>query len=249
MIEVCQQIYNEILPGKPDAGPLMVIKLFRSHLTRISLKEFDEILYQTAIVLFDDYIEVKYNTRMCVNGTTEYENSELDSEEIVKLAVQEMNAPKAVRAWIRKNENRKVLREAIEGIEEYNYQFPPLLIPAPLEKPKAGEFVVWKTSGINPIGPIAWLCAQNHWWEFAPRWETLVLQAVQQLAFNTHGEHRGRTKIDYLTEDLEFGKDQKLKRFYQLLQAHSEAQPYYPTISADAEVVQIEFILNFDTKC
>jgi len=74
----------------------MVIEHFCSHLTGISLKEFDEILYQTAIVLFDDYIEVKYNTCMCVYGTTERENSELDSKEIVKLVVLEMNAAKAV---------------------------------------------------------------------------------------------------------------------------------------------------------
>jgi len=66
-----------------------------------------------------------------------------------------------------------VQREAIEGIDEYDYQFPPPLIPATPEKPKAGEFVVWKTSGINPIGPTAWLRAQNHWWEFAPRWEEM----------------------------------------------------------------------------
>ena len=45
-----------------------------------------------------------------------------------------------------------------------------------------------------------------------------------------------RTQIDYLTEDLTMDANHTLKTFFRLVQAHSEAQPYYPELQMDQEV-------------
>ena len=236
-IEVWQNIYNEILPGKPDADPLTVVELFRSHLTGIALKEFDEIQHIAAIDLFDKYIEVNMNSRMCTYGPDDRENSKLSDTDIVQLSTSdERSAAKEVKAWLARNEKRKKVRNAQQGMTAYNYVYPPPLFPAPPAKPKQGMFINWSSTGVSAIGPCAWLRLQNHGWEFAPRFEQLVFQGVQKLAFKTFGEHCGRTQIDHLTEDLEMSTEHNLKRFLQLLQAHSEAQPFYPLMSTDKEV-------------
>ena len=61
-----------------------------------------------------------------------------------------------------------------------------------------------------------------------PRFFDLVFKEVQVLAFKSFGKNCGRQQIDYLSEDLALDTSHTLKNFFRLLQAHSEAQPYYP---------------------
>ena len=51
---------------------------------------------------------------------------------------------------------------------------------------------------------------------------------VQVLEFKSFGKNCRRQQIDYLSEDLALDTSHTLKNFFRLLQAHSEAQPYYP---------------------
>ena len=57
----------------------------------------------------------------------------------------------------------------------------------------------------------------------------LVFKEVQVLAFKSFfGKNSGCQQIDYLSKDLALDTSHTLKNFFRLLQAHSEAQPYYP---------------------
>ena len=51
---------------------------------------------------------------------------------------------------------------------------------------------------------------------------------MQVLAFKSFGKNCGCQQIDYLSEDLALDSSHMLKNFFRLLQAHLEAQPYYP---------------------
>ena len=87
------------------------------------------------------------------------------------------------------------------------------------------------------MSPCAWLRLQNHGWEYAEKFFELCFKKVQLfLTFKSYGKHAGRTQIDYLSEDLKMDVNHTLKKFFQLVQAHSKAQPYYPVIQNDTEV-------------
>ena len=61
-----------------------------------------------------------------------------------------------------------------------------------------------------------------------PLFFELVFKEVQVLSFKSFRKNCGRQQIDYLSEDLALDTSHILKNFFHLLQAHSEAQPYYP---------------------
>ncbi len=85
----------------------------------------------------------------------------------------------------------------------------------------------WADSGINTTSACAWLCIHNHSWEFGDLFQREIFLEVQKLAFKSYGEKAGRTQIDYLSEDLAIEGTIKLSKFYNLVEAHSEAQPYF----------------------
>ena len=68
------------------------------------------------------------------------------------------------------------------------------------------------------------------------RFSSFALKQIQDLAFKSYGKHAGRTQINYLTDDLTMDANHMLKTFFRLMQAHSEAQPYYPELQMDQEV-------------
>ena len=121
-------------------------------------------------------------------------------------------------------------------VAQYKFVFPPPRFPPPPPKPTKGQFISWSNTGINALSPCAWLRIHNHSWEYGPAFFKSIFAAIQQLTFKTTGIHSGQTQIDYLTEDLMMDPNHSLKVFFRLLQAHSEAQPYYPLQPNSPEV-------------
>ena len=236
VIEVWQSIFNELLPAMIDVDPITAVELFEAHLTGSAAKEFQQIVYQVSDDLFEKHIEVVFNMRICRFRQPEKTNAELTDDQRSKLEPEERFKAVELKRWLYKNEQRKTARTAVLGIREYKYSFPPPKIPAPPARPSKGKFTQWSVSGINALNANAWLRQHNHGWEFGEQYLDMVFKEVQKLAFKTFGAHAGRTQLDYLTEDLRMDPSHSMKRFFQLLTAHSEAQPYYPPVAMDTEV-------------
>ena len=236
VVETWQSIFNELLPAMIDVDPITAVELFEAHLTGSAAKEFQQIVYQVSDDLFDKYIEVEFNMRICRFRQPEKTNAELDDDQRKKLPGDQRVKAVELKRWLDKNETRKTARTGVLGIREYKYSFPPEKFPRPPARPSKGKFTTWSISGINALNANAWLRQHNHGWEFGEKYLNMVFKEVQKLAFNTFGAHAGRTQLDYLTEDLRMDPTHSMKQFFRLLTAHSEAQPYYPPVAMDSEV-------------
>lgn len=157
VIKLWQQISLWILPGNPDADPIMVVEeLFRSHLTWIALKEFDKIQHDDAAqTLFDEYIEVKFNSCMCKYYQKDLKRSRLDEAGIEALSLSLVTRATEVKTWMATNKKRKQVRVNQTGMIEYKYTFPLTKLPLPPAKPKQGTFIHRSSNGIITISPSA----------------------------------------------------------------------------------------------
>ena len=236
VIEAWQSIFNELLPAMIDVDPITAVELFEAHLTGSAAREFQQIVYQVSEDLYNKYIEVEFNMRICRFDTPEKTNASLSDEQRARLPADQRIKAVELRRWLDKNNKRKAARASVLGIKEYKYSFPPTVIPPPPSRPSKGKFLSWSVSGINALNANAWLRQHNHGWEFGEKYLNMVFKEVQELTFKTFGAHAGRTQIDYLTEDLSMDPSHSMKQFFRLLTAHSEAQPYYPPIAMDQEV-------------
>ena len=65
VIKVWQSIFNELLPAMIDVNPITAVELFEAHLTGFAAREFQQIVYQVSEDLFNKFIEVEFNMRIC----------------------------------------------------------------------------------------------------------------------------------------------------------------------------------------
>jgi hypothetical protein len=121
------------------------------------------------------------------------------------------------------------VRANLAGISAYSYSQKPERFPPPPAKPQAGKFIKWNNVGLTPLNPMAWLRMHNHGWQYGQNFCDRVFTKIQQLAFKSYGTQCGQDQIAYLTKDLTMDPHHQLKNFLRLVQAHSEAQAYYPT--------------------
>ena len=89
------------------------------------------------------------------------------------------------------------------------------------------------------MSPLAWIRLHNHGWEYYQAFQESVFLAVQDLAFHTVGKKAGTIQLEYLTEDLILEKNLKLQNFLYLIEAHSQAMPYFPPVKDNAEVGRV----------
>ena len=239
IIETWQGIFNELLPSLIDVDPISAVELFQAHLTGIALKEFQEITFQSSWKLYNSYISVNHNERIAQWGEAERTNSAKIASEFSQLSDLEQVRALETKKWIQQQNARKAARQNAVGVADYTYEFPPPKFPHPPKKPSKGHFVDWSVSGINAMSACAWLRQHNHGWEYAQKFLELSFNAVQHLAFKIFGARAGKTQMDYLRGDLKMDPTHSMKVFYRLLQAHSEAQPYYPTVAGEPEVGQV----------
>lgn len=237
-IEIWQSIFNELLPAMIDVSPITAVELFQSHLTGTASKEFEQICYDAAGDLYDNHIAPEFNKRIENFGTVDFVNAAKSMAEINKLSYPEqIENAKKIKPWVLKNEARKSGRSSVAGVGTYTFATGvPDRFPKPPAKPSKGQFAGWDSSGVSVMSPCAWLRLHNHGWEYAETFFKLCFNRVQDLTFKSYGKHAGRTQIDYLTEDLKMDQNHTLKTFFRLVQAHSEAQPYYPELQMDQEV-------------
>ena len=237
VIEVWQSILNELLPAMIDVDPITGVELIEAHLTGAAAKEFQQIVHEVADKLFESYIDVEFNMRICSFTSVERTSAELsqaqrdaltDSDQIVK--------GNELARWLARNTVRKNVRNAVSGIRNYEFTFPPTRFPRPPMRPSKGKFLNWSVSGVNALNANAWLRQHNHGWEFGERYFDMIIEAVQKLAFKQYGQHTGQTQIDYLTEDLKMDASHSVKQFMRILTCHSEAQPFYPAMGMSAKV-------------
>ena len=136
---------------------------------------------------------------------------------------------------------RKAGRSSAAGVGTYTFTAGVLdRFPKPPAKPSKGQFSGWNVNGAPIMSPCAWLHLHNHSWEYARTFFKLCFKRVQDLTFKSYCKHARRIQIDYLTEDLTMDANHTLKTFFFLVQAHSEAQPYYPELQEmDQEVGSI----------
>lgn len=232
-----QFIFKEMLPAMIDVDPITAVELFMAHLTGTASSEYEQILYEAAGELYDKYISVDFNRRLTKFGTVDFVNAQKPLDEINAITEEsEKLAALEIKAWVSRNERRVEGRKNIRGVTPYSYATHPKPFPKPPGKPANGKFAGWNHEGVSVMSPCAWLRTHNHGWEYAETFFELVFEKVQRLAFKSYGKQAGRTQIEYLTEDLRFDPNHNLKGFFRLVHAHSEAQPYYPTIQHDTEV-------------
>ena len=236
-IEVWQSIFNELLPALIDVSPITAVELFQSHLTGTAAKEFEQICYDAAGDLYENTIQPKFNKMLDDHPMVDFVNARKPLAEINSLPTTDLReGARALYKWALNNETRKTGRSSVPGVATYTIQTKPERFPKPPAKPSKGKFAGWNELGVAVMSPCAWLRLHNHGWEFAEDFFKLCFKQVQLLAFKSYGKHAGRTQIDYLTEDLVMDKNHTLKTFFRLVQAHSEAQPYYPPLQMDQEV-------------
>ena len=237
-IEIWQSIFNELLPAMIDVSPITAVELFQSHLTGTASKEFEQICHDAAGDLYDNHIAPEFNKRIDKYDTVDFVNAAKSLGDINQLSdADHIENAKKIKPWVLRNEARKTGRSSVSGVGTYTFSSGvPDRFPKPPAKPSKGQFAGWSSYGVSVMSPCAWLRTHNHGWEYAETFFKLCFKRVQDLAFKSYGKHAGRTQIDYLTEDLTMDANHTLKTFFRLVQAHSEAQPYYPELSMDQEV-------------
>ena len=68
-----------------DVGPITAVELFEAHLTGSAAREFQQIIYQVSEDLFNKYIEVEFNMRICRFRQPEKTNANLSDDQRSKL--------------------------------------------------------------------------------------------------------------------------------------------------------------------
>ena len=232
VIETWMSIRNELLPRILDADPITAVELFQSHLTGPATQEFDEIINNVATKLYEHVINPEFNNRICNMSENEIRIATKTSEEGTPLS---KNKIAAYRRWTSENEERKAARASLPGVADYNYNPTPEKFTPPPRKPEAGKFIEWNNFGITALNPMAWLRLHNHGWQYGEQFCNRVFAKIQQLAFKSFGLQCGQDQIAYLTEDLQMDPNHQLKNFLRLVQAHAEAQAYYPTPGSRAQ--------------
>ncbi len=225
----------------------MAVEIFQRFLTGTAMKEFERILHKVAWRLFERKIQVKFNSRICQFTSIDYANAKKSHGELVKADMDEelLQAAAHLRSWIKKNDDRKEQHgkvKATTGLKPYARTWPPTNIPPPLSKqPTHDMFFAWAdSSGINATSACVWLHIHNHGWEFSDVFQREIFLEVQEkLAFKSYGKKAGRTQIDYLSKDLVIEGTIKLSKIYSLVEAHLEAQPYFPPIEGDTELGKV----------
>ena len=236
VIEVWQSILNELLPAMIDVDPITGVELFEAHLTGAAAKEFQQIVYKVAEKLWEHYIDVEFNMRICKFTSVEKTYAALSQAQRDALPNDQRIKGNKLAKWLARNTLRKNVRGPVAGIRDYDFVFPPPAIPRPPMRPSKGKFLNWNVTGVNALNANAWLRQHNHGWEYGERYFNMVIEEVQSLALKQYGKHAGQTQIDYLTEDLKMDPSHSVKQFMRILTCHSEAQPFYPTMSMNAEV-------------
>ncbi len=61
VIQVWQSIFKELLPAMIDVNPITAVELFQAHLTGTALTEFEQISFDAAGKLYDNFISVEFN--------------------------------------------------------------------------------------------------------------------------------------------------------------------------------------------
>ena len=251
VIATWMSIRNELLPRMLDMDAISAVELFQSHLTGPATQEFDLIVTSVADRLYKHVIHKEFNS-MCANLLDEDIVFAKTSDSSDSLGINRKKSVDAYRKWRAKNEKRKVARDNVPGVAAYNYQDKPLKFRPPPKQPEAGQFADWDDSGITPLNPMAWLRMHNHGWEYGPQFCNRVFTKVQELAFKSFGTHCGQNQIAYLTEDLQMDPNHRLKNFLRLVEAHSEAQAYYPTTvpveKQNATTCEVGSIFSADRK-
>ena len=237
VIEVWQSIFNELLPAMIDVDPITGVELFEAHLTGSAAKEFQQIVYTVSDKLYESYIDVEFNMRICSFTSVEKTSADLTQAQRDNLTDADQRIKgNELNKWLAKNSVRKTVRAGMTGIRNYDFTFPPPRFPQPPTRPSKGKFLKWSVTGVNALNANAWLRQHNHGWEYGEKYLEMIFKEVQKLAFKQYGAHAGRTQLDYLSEDLRMDASHSVKQFFRILTCHSEAQPYYPPVAMDAEV-------------
>jgi len=220
-----------------DVDAISAVELFQAHLTGTAPKEFKQIAFNVAQELYSKHIISEYNKGLSIYDAEDKINPALTEEERKTKGQDPGQYLRATETekWFQCNNEQKDGR-LNQPEADYNFVFPPPKCPPPPAKPKRGQFIKWSNTGINALSPCAWLHIHNHGWEYGPAFFKLIFAAIKQLTFKTTGIHSGKMQIDYLAEDLMMDLNHSLKVFFRLLQAHSEAQPYYPLQPNSPEV-------------
>ena len=226
VIETWQSIRNELMPRMADVDAVSAVELFGAHLTGAATREYSQILFDCAEKLYVD-MDAAFNERYAKWTIADKANSMLKGDAYDALSASEQTRAVATARWSAKNDARTEGRKN-KPVAGYSWSFPPEPFTPPPEKPSKDQFFNWGVTGTEPLNQCAWLRSHRHGWEYMPHFFQLVFKEVQVLAFKSYGKNCGRQQIDYLSEDLALDTSHSLKNFFRLLQAHSEAQPYYP---------------------
>ena len=116
--EVWQSIFNELLPAMINVDLITVVALFEAHLTGSAAREFQQIVYQVSEDLFNKFIEVEFNMRICRFNTPEKTNASLSDDQRAKLPADERIKAVELKRWLDKIDKRKAARTSVLGIKE-----------------------------------------------------------------------------------------------------------------------------------
>ena len=143
VIEVWQSILNELLPAMIDVDPITGVELFEAHLTGAAAKEFQQIVYKVAEKLYESYIDVEFNMRICIFTDVEKTNANLTQVQRDALtdADQKIKGNELAK-WLARNTVRKNVRNSVSGIRNYDFQFPPQRFPRPPICPFKGRSLI-----------------------------------------------------------------------------------------------------------
>ena len=192
VIEVWQSILNELLPAMIDVNPITGVEHFEAHLTGAAAKEFQQIIYKVAEKLYESYIDVDFNMRICSFTSVEKTHAELSQSQRDALPDEDQRIKgNELSKWIARNTVRKNVRNKVTGIRNYDFAFPPTRFPRPPMRPSKAKFLNWSVTGVNALNVNAWLRQHNHGWEFGERYFDMIIEEVQKLAFKQYGQHTG----------------------------------------------------------
>ena len=95
--------------------------------------------------------------------------------------------PNEVKAWIEKNEKRKLDRHGYP-VTAYSCSFPPSYIRPPPERDPVDKLVLWNASVIQGLDVLAWLNQHEHRLEYAKLLHKNVMEEVKKLMFQLFGK-------------------------------------------------------------
>ena len=109
-----------MLPALIDVNPITAMELFEAHLTGSAAKEFQKIAYKVSEKLYESYINVVFNMRICTFQTPEKTNADLTQEQHDKLPDDQRIKGNELDKWLAKNELCKNVRADMPGFCAYN---------------------------------------------------------------------------------------------------------------------------------